>query len=615
MKKIHNFVEKTQLIWYYLTKGFEGEFTMVNNTTFNAFEKIEILDSKDTRNYIEDKYIYLNKGVKKFHLKVSEGILLKINGSFKRSGEISKDDLIEIGLNSIQPTKKFKFKIDDNYMNACLECAYREGEIFKLVDKDFNDELLIEKESMEIVQSDLLSASDIMKCLKENSIIFGIQYKSFEDIIQGHEAIIAVGKEGTPTINDLLDIKFLGEKKEVEKDTVDYLNTNKISSVKIGDILATIVKGKLGADGKDIRGANIGAKEIKEVEINIAAGCKRVGDNIIATVDGMPMYSKNGKRFEVKKTYKVPLNVDLKTGNINFNGEVLINGDVEENLSVYGSCGITIKGNVSSAKISSLGDISVEGKLLQSRVRSGFLEGEFKMKLLSMKVLEKEFTGLRNDVAAIIKNNLLENRKLGSFVKVLLDSKYTKIEKAYDFIKNDIESLFGEVTQLSDIYDSKILRLASLNIKSLEEVDDILNVIKKYLYEIDVIFDLDSNINLGYCQASTVFSKGNIYVHSEGVYVSDFISDDSIIFLTERSVLRGGNIKAKNKIKAGVVGTMSGVITQLEVDDDGVIECEKAYYNTKFKVGNRIITLEENYKDLKVFKSDDNRITLEGLKV
>ncbi|MGL4761211.1 MAG: flagellar assembly protein A [Sarcina sp.] len=588
---------------------------MINNTTFDAFEKIEILDSDKEVNYIKDRKMYLAKGFKKIHLKVSEGILLRINGSFKREGVISKSDLVEIGLNSVQPAKKFKFKIDDKFMNVYLECAYKVGEIFKIIEKEFTDEILIEKESVEVLQGDLLSANDIMKCLKEHSIIFGVQYKSFEDIINGKEAIIAIGKEVIPTVDDSLNVLFLEEEKKVQKDKVDHFNINKINSVKTGDILATIITGRKGQDGKDVRGTKIEAKEVKAIELNLASGCKKVGNNILATVDGMPMYSKCGNKFEVKKVYEVPLNVDLKSGNINFNGEVFINGNIEENLSVYGSCGVTVLKNVSGAKINSLGDVNVGGKLLQSTVRSGFLENEFKVKLISMKVVDQQFRALKKDIEVLINNNLLESTKIGSIVRALLDSKYIKIEKAYDFIKKDIEVLFGDVTELSDIYEKKILRLACLNIKSLGEVDDILNVIEKYLYEIDVIFNLESKVNIGYCQASSVVSKGNIYINSEGVYVSDFVSDDSIIFLNEQSVLRGGKLRAKKSIKAGIIGTMSGVITELEVEDGGIIECKKAYYNTKFKIGNRIITLEENYKDLKVFKQGDNSIAFEGLKM
>ncbi|MGL4654621.1 MAG: flagellar assembly protein A [Sarcina sp.] len=585
---------------------------------FNAFEKIEILDSNNEKNRIVDKTIYINSSTDKINLKVSEGILLRVNAGFKREATVGKSDLIEVGLNSIQPTKKFKFKIDNDYMNAQLECAYKAGEIFKLKEKEFTNELLIEKESVEVIESELLSAADVMKCLKDNSIIYGIQYKSFQDVIDGKEATIAIGKNPIPTIDDSLEIKFLNdndENNESEEDKVNYLNRNKIKSVKAGDVLATIIRGKVGEEGKNIRGTRIEAKPIKAVELNLASGCKLVGNNIVATIDGMPVYSKKGNKIEVKKRYEVPINVDLKTGNINFNGEVLINGNVEENLSVYGSCGVTVKGNATITKITSLGDVNIGGKLLHSTIRSGFLESEFKIKVLSMKVIANEFKALRQDIETLINNNLLGGRKIGSIVRALLDGKYTKIERGYDFIKSDVEVLFGDIKELSALYDSKILRLACLNIKSLGEIDDILNVIEKYLYELEVIFSLESSVNIGYCEGSTVFSKGNIYIHSEGVYASDFESDDSIIFLGERSILRGGKIQAKNRIKTGVIGTMSGVVTELKVEDDGIIECEKAYYNTKFKIGNRAITLEENYKNLRVFRGEDNGITLEGLKM
>ncbi|MGL5576515.1 MAG: flagellar assembly protein A, partial [Sarcina sp.] len=426
---------------------------MSENKRFNAFERINILDSTDEVNRYIDKCIYLNSNTKKIHLKVAEGILLRVNTGFKREAMVGREDIVEVGLNSVQPTKKLKLKTDSTYMKASLECLYKRGEVFRIKEKEFENEFLLEKESIEILEVELLSANDIIKYLKENSIIYGIQYKSFREIIDGKESIVALGKNSIPTVDDSLEVSFLENNNIKNEDAkVNYLDRNKIKSVKAGDILGRIIKGKIGEDGKNILGTKIEAKPIKKVQLNLVSGCKLVGNNIIATIDGMPIYSKIGNKIEVKKRYDVPMNVDLKTGNINFNGEVFINGNIEENLNVYGSCGVTVKGNATVTDITSLGDVSIGGKLLHSTIRSGFLENEFKIKVLSMKVIDKEFKELKKDIETLINNNLLGNKKLGSIVRALLDSKYTKIEKGYDFIKNDIEALFGDVIELSSIY-------------------------------------------------------------------------------------------------------------------------------------------------------------------
>jgi uncharacterized protein (DUF342 family) len=67
--------------------------------------------------------------------------------------------------------------------------------------------------------------------------------------------------------------------------------------------------------------------------------------------------------MEVDEVYKIK-NVTVATGNINFTGSVIIDGDVTEGMKVIASGDITIGGFVESAIIEAGGDITISGGII-----------------------------------------------------------------------------------------------------------------------------------------------------------------------------------------------------------------------------------------------------------
>ena len=579
-----------------------------------GFRIVEVLESDKNFNYLKDYVIYIKSGVDSINIKVSTGILMKVNGVFKREATIGLSDLIEVAIKSIDSFRKINLNVSKDLMSASILCEYIEGEKYGLKEYSFDKELVIDKVEDNSANCDKYSLSEIIEFLKTNSVISGIQYKNIESAINGEKIEIAAGIEVTETIDDKIELNFNKVKSNTDDiKKVNYFDSNNLQSVKKGDILARVKRGIKGKDGKTIKGTVISAKDIKKIKVHAGEGIRVIGDTVIAINEGRPIFVEKSYKFYIEKKYDVPLDVDSKTGNIKFNGQVLVRGSVKEHFLVYGSAGVEILGDVTGGNVNSLSDIKINGKVLNSKIESGISKVQFEAKLNVLNKIQRSFNNLKQDLDVIVSNDLLRGKKVGSIIKALLESKYKEIETSYDFIKSDIETLFGNITSLSDIYEKKILRLEALNIKSLDEIDDILSIIEKYIDEIKEIFNFSTSIRLSYVQGSNVSSKGNIYIVSDGVYASRMISDDSIFFEDENTILRGGYLNAKNLIKAGIIGTKSGVLTEVEVDKNGRIECNRAYYNTIFKLGNIKVVLEDNYKNLKVYV-EDGQIILDGVK-
>ena len=149
-------------------------------------------------------------------------------------------------------------------------------------------------------------------------------------------------------------VEFLELNKPIidENDNADYKNLNQFINVEKGQTLVSINSPKVGKPGKDIFG-----KEIYFLPINAFF---QVGNNIEVSSDGLSLKSRiNGCLFiksgtmHIDDTYQIRGDVDFHTGNIDFDGDVIIGGDVKSGFSITAKGSIYINGTVESANLTS----------------------------------------------------------------------------------------------------------------------------------------------------------------------------------------------------------------------------------------------------------------------
>ena len=67
------------------------------------------------------------------------------------------------------------------------------------------------------------------------------------------------------------------------------------------------------------------------INLVVREGCKVENDKVIATIEGRPNV-KNGI-FSVNRVLETKHDVDIKTGNIDFIGDVVISGSVKDGMN------------------------------------------------------------------------------------------------------------------------------------------------------------------------------------------------------------------------------------------------------------------------------------------
>lgn len=215
-----------------------------------------------------------------------------------------------------------------------------------------------------------VTLADVQKALADKKVVWGIV--PTEEI----EAVIAKGRiadfivaQGLAPV-DGVDAKFLSLMPEVherkphvdENGNIDYRELGDIVIVRKDEVLMQRIPPVAGKKGRNIFGEIIepsGGADIpfsgdkKGVYVN-----PEDSNQLLSSITGQPVQIPNGMIVSPVLTVK---HVDFNSGNIRFDGSVVVQGDVKEGMKVYALEDITIEGSVTDAQIECMGTLHIKG--------------------------------------------------------------------------------------------------------------------------------------------------------------------------------------------------------------------------------------------------------------
>ena len=175
-----------------------------------------------------------------------------------------------------------------------------------------------------------------------NKVTMGIKEETLKEIADNHlyekEILVAEGaevKDGEDGWFGYLFETQLTKKPVIQEDgTVDYKNIKMIELVEAGNEIAVYHPATRGEDGFDLGGQSKKAKNGKELAPLKGSGFEVLEDGVTyrATMGGKITVKNN--RLTISPVHEVSADVDLTSGNVDFNGDVIIHGSVAEGMSV-----------------------------------------------------------------------------------------------------------------------------------------------------------------------------------------------------------------------------------------------------------------------------------------
>ena len=270
---------------------------------------------------------------------------------------------------------------------------------------------------------------EVMAAIDKAGVHYGLDEamvdRMISEHIYGREMRIAKGDPMENGIDGEYKYYFsckLNNKPSMRIDgSVDYWSIHAVETVEEGDIIADYTPPKAGKNGMTVKAKALMAKPGKpqlplvgrgfEVE-NFPDGRARY----TASMDGK--IDMNANRVTISSVYEVYGDVDLKTGNIDFHGDVLIHGNVTANAKIKATGSVTIDGTAEQCTIDAGKDIILRG---------GLLGGQKAVLKSKGNIVAKFFEYAKVEAQGFIEADSALDSDLISYDKIFMNGKHATI--------------------------------------------------------------------------------------------------------------------------------------------------------------------------------------------
>lgn len=341
----------------------------------------------------------------------------------------------------------------------------------------------------------------IMDEVRLRNVKFGIMEEAIKEAMEtGRPTVIARGVPPQDGRDAVIEKKFnVGEKGVPvvdEHDRADYKNLNMFLRAVKGQVLAERIPHTKGIPGTNVYGDTIKAKNGKPKPVPNGKNTIVKDENfVVADMDGQIV--DKGSKIDVDPRLEIKGDVGMATGNIDFDGAIVVNGNVEAGFVVKAAGDIEIKGMISgadvegrnifvkggvqgmnrgrikaledfrasfaeNADIEACGDVYIQDVAMHSTIRAGHY--------LVMDEGKGQITGGNLAAGEEVRAKCIGNEanvitRVSVGVNPMLQKEYQTVLKEYNEAKKRLESLNKTLTTLEKIDMSQLPpnKVAQLN--------------------------------------------------------------------------------------------------------------------------------------------------------
>lgn len=468
------------------------------------------------------------------------------------------------------------------------------------------------KASSRLVQNYSFTIEQIRQALADKGVCFGInEDNKLHSILNNptpSRVLVAKGIPYQPGVDESVNILFDTEKNcqpEVLPDGRVDFKQKRIVTVEKGAVLAEKVPGKPGQPGTGVDGEPINPPDYKKIVLRAGEGTalKNDGASVVAVKRGLPSFhiNKDTWEFRVNPVYEVE-EVTIGTGNLEFNGHIVVHKNVAEGMSVFGAGDVNIEGAVYGAKIAALGNVNIEKNVLSSFINAGGMTQYLKDTKKNLQCINNALIQIV-ELGGILKERCDQLNKevcLGQLIVGLINKKFTDVPKVITQIEKILKEqqfvVSSELESLVTELKVKFRRLGWLKVKSVEEVKRFQERVSAVISSLEAQ-DSESkgNVKLSYAVNSNIEAEGDVHVTGKGCINTNINARGNVIV---DGVFRGGSISCKGTIKIKEAGSEMGVRTIIKTSA-GYIKIDKAHQNVIVSAGSNSKNI--NNTEYKVF--------------
>ena len=268
--------------------------------------------------------------------------------------------------------------------------------------------------------------NDVMEKVRASGVKIGINETKISAMIEeryfDRECLIAEGINVVNGVDAYFDYNFDTNFNRVpshrEDGTVDYWSIHSVELVEEGQIIATYHEPVDGSNGMTVKGKLLVAKRGRPLPPLTGKGFERSEDNKTYTCLMNGKIEMKNNRILISDVHEVHGDVGLKTGNIDFRGDVIIHGNVPTGAVIRATGSITVDGTVEGALIDAHKDVIIRGGMLGAGRGAVITKGNLYVKFM-------EYTKVK--AHGSLTTDSLINCKITCYDKIFLKGKFASV--------------------------------------------------------------------------------------------------------------------------------------------------------------------------------------------
>ncbi|MEK3936746.1 FapA family protein [Sporosarcina sp. FSL W7-1349] len=509
---------------------------------------------------------------------------------------ITPGDEVKVKINDEWIPPQFSIQLIEHDMLALL--SFTPGKKLRrtLADTDFASVLYIEADEETEPYNDL-EPQKIVDRLKEMGVQQGLIFPTIKKAVEAlepFEAIVAKGDLPVPGLDGDLEVHIRYEDKTPEEtERVDYREMKTILNVEAGQIIATKIAAIPGKEGRSLLGEVIPVKPVKDVIIRTGKNAKQIDQDIVAVISGRPTLDWRGKFVKIDVNHELHHRgeINLESGNIRFEGDVRIDGNVHPSMFVRASGNLHVGGTVTKATIHAMKSAFVKGNVFSSTVIVGQEEliiGELVIQLKEILVYMEQIQAAVQQVFLVRgeTGDDVEEAELNLLIRLLLEKKYTSFQELnrvfIQNVKNHTQDLTSEWTEIAQKCYGTFISSLNQDVRDMAGLEQLILEARTLVELYGETPEPTSILTIPYAINSVLHCNGDIEVISKGLYHCSVTAGRDVIV---QGLVRGGEINARGKVSLLETGSKNNVKTIVKTGPTGSITIGTAHAGTEIQIG------------------------------
>ncbi|WP_144440481.1 DUF342 domain-containing protein [Limnochorda pilosa] len=467
------------------------------------------------------------------------------------------------------------------------------------------------------------SVKDLVTYLQEEAgVRVPIDQDALQRLVAGLEEELEVAAGTPPGESEDGRVEYLVpfsvERVEVTDemtDAVDYLDLQRIPTVTAGTTLALISAGRRGTPGSDVHGQVVEAREPHQPVLRPGPGTRMVDDGraVVATQAGRP--AVQGDLLMVLPTYTVQGDVDVESGHVRFDGDVVVLGSVNEGTKVVAGGRVTVAGSASGATVRGRLGVRVSGGVVGSTLAAGGLAAtaralvaEINPMLLALERLLASVHYLKQQPA--YQSGRSRRPPDGVLIKRMVEMKFRDLPGLVEQFHGRSEA-FDEVdVGLEDVAALLHKLLVAPGPMLLQEIDPLEEAIQQLrvaAYRLEADAATSADITVQHVQNAKLHASGRITIRKGSIFNSEVLAGTGIT--VHRGVVRGGSLQVfRGEISLDEVGSPSGTRTCLEVVEGGSVQARLLHPNVVVEIAGRRFVADTLLRQVRFTTTQDGEL-------